>query len=310
MRHRILLACALAASALALPASASAAAKLPCRGFCEQPATALTAETRTLRADDVTIGYRTFGKGRTLVLISGFAQGMDQWDPEFLDALARHHRLVVFDSQGIGRSTMSDGKLTVARLTTDTARLITALKLKRPDVLGWSLGGMVAQQLALERPDLVRRLVLAATSGGTPASPGPTPAALALATNPDATIKDRLALLFPPAHNNASQSYFARILKRALLSTPGSTVIARQLSAMTAWLAAPDAALPRLRTIAKRVRVLVADGSRDSVLPTAGSRLIGKALPGSKTVVYPGAGHGFLFQKRDLFAPRVVRFLS
>src|SRR4051812_6830451 len=299
----------LAALVLAVPATTASAADLPCRGFCVKPATALTAETKTLRAGDVTIGYRTFGSGRTLLLIPGFAQGMDQWDPEFLDALAKRHRVVVFDGQGVGRSTQSDDDLTVARMMTDTARLITGLKLKRPDVLGWSLGGMVAQELAIQRPDLVRRLVLAATSPGTPRATPPTQEALAIATKPDTTAEGRLPLLFPAARNNVRQSYFGRILKRPAIAVPATSVIARQLSAMTAYLADPKAALPRLGKLSKRTRVLVADGSQDIVLPQANSRLIAKAVKGSQLVVYPGAGHGFLFSERARFAPRVLRFL-
>jgi pimeloyl-ACP methyl ester carboxylesterase len=234
---------------------------------------------------------------------------MDQWDPEFLDALAKRHRLVVFDPRGVGRSTDTPDDLTVAAMMADAARLITTLRLARPDVLGWSIGGMVAQQLALDRPDLVRRLVLAATSPGTARAAGPTAKALSVATKPGATLAERLALLFPPAHNNVRESYLGRILKRPSIAVPSTTVIARQLSAMTTWMAGETAALPRLGILAKRARVLVAGGAGDIVLPPVNARLIARALPRAEVVVYARAGHGFLFQERARFAPRVLRFL-
>ena len=121
----------------------------------------------------------------------------------------------MFDPQGIGRTTETDGELTVQGLMADTARLITALKLQRPDILGHSLGGMVAQELALRRPDLVRRVVLAATSPGTPRSTPPTAKALSLATDPATTVRQRqLGLLFPPQRTTAPTSYYARLLQR------------------------------------------------------------------------------------------------
>ena len=103
---------------------------------------------------------------------------MDAWSPKFVDALARHHRVITFDNEGIGASTLGPGTLSIRRMGDDTASLIRALRLGRPDVLGWSMGGMIAQAFARRHPTQVRRLVLCATSPGDGGATGPTPDAL------------------------------------------------------------------------------------------------------------------------------------
>src|SRR3954469_18683978 len=122
------------------------------------------APVKTVSAGQGKIGYRSVGSGPPLVLIMGLSGTMNAWEPAFVDALAAHHRVIVFDNEGIGRSTLGPGTLTVRRMARDTASLIRALRLGKVDVLGWSMGGMIAQSLAHDRPELVRRLVLCATA--------------------------------------------------------------------------------------------------------------------------------------------------
>lgn len=114
------------------------------------------------------VGYRSVGSGPPLVLVMGFGSSMEDWDPTFVDDLARTRRVVVFDNAGIGKSTaLASKKLTISGMADQTSALIDALGLGTPDVLGWSMGGMVAQALAVRHPDQVRRLVLSATQPGT-----------------------------------------------------------------------------------------------------------------------------------------------
>ena len=117
------------------------------------------------------VGYRVVGSGPPLVLIMGYGGTMEVWDPRLVHALARHNRVVMFDNAGVGRTQPLPGELT-ATLTIDamadqTSALIDTLGLGRPDVLGWSMGGMIAQALAVLHPAQVRRLVLCATYPGT-----------------------------------------------------------------------------------------------------------------------------------------------
>ena len=113
-----------------------------------------------------TVGYRIVGSGTPLVMIMGYPLTMEYWNPRFVDALARHYRVVIFDNAGIGDTQRLPGPLTIDAMARQTGALIDALHLSRPAVLGWSMGGMIAQALAVLDPSQVSRLVLGATFPG------------------------------------------------------------------------------------------------------------------------------------------------
>jgi pimeloyl-ACP methyl ester carboxylesterase len=114
-----------------------------------------------------TVGYRVVGTGPPLILITGYTATMEAWDPWFVGALAEHYRVVIFDNAGVGRTQTLPAPLTVDAMANQTSALIDALGLERPDVLGWSMGGTIAQALAVLHPAQVRSLVLCATFPGT-----------------------------------------------------------------------------------------------------------------------------------------------
>ena len=180
---------------LALALSAPAAAATP--SIVNVPA-------KTVKAGQGRIGYRSVGTGRPLVMIMGLSGTMDAWAPAFVDELAKHRRVIVFDNEGIRKTTLGKGTLSIRRMGDDTASLIRALKLKRPDVLGWSMGGMIAQSLARRHPELVRRLVLCATAPGDRHATGPSgPGMLDALANPEANPAALLGLIFPPGQDAA-----------------------------------------------------------------------------------------------------------
>ncbi len=141
-RHLIAL-CA-ACSALALLLSATSALAAP---------NAVTAPVLTVRVPWGRIGYRVLGHGRPLVLLTGYSDTIDGWAPRFLDVLARHHRVFAVDNEGVGETTLRPGGMSIGRMAGDTADFISALKLRRPDVLGWSMGGDIAPALAVRHRD-------------------------------------------------------------------------------------------------------------------------------------------------------------
>jgi pimeloyl-ACP methyl ester carboxylesterase len=112
------------------------------------------APTRTARLGEQKFGYRSIGTGRPVVFVMGLSGTIDAWPPSFLDAVAaKGHRVLVFDNEGAGRSTLRPGTLTIRRMGQDTARFIRVLHLRRPDVVGWSMGGMIAQSFAIKPPE-------------------------------------------------------------------------------------------------------------------------------------------------------------
>ncbi len=290
---RFVLALALAL-VLAVPATAAARTSI-----AQTP-------TRTVTAGQGKIGYRSVGHGPAVVLVMGLSGTMNAWEPAFVDALAAHHRVITFDNEGIGASTLGKTPLTIRRMARDTASLIRALHLGRADVLGWSMGGMIAQSLAHDSPKLVRRLVLCATAPGDGRATLPSLDVVAQLGGTNVTAL--LGLLFPPGQDAATQAFVGGLLsyKDGTIQAPAD-VTRQQLDASTTWLLGED---PSGRPLSRlKLPVLVGGGALDQLLPVANDRHLAAAIPGARLRVYGRAAHGFLFQERARFEPALIRFL-
>ena len=271
-------------------------------------ATAVDAPTKVVRVGKQKVGYRTFGSGRPLVMIMGLGGTMGSWDPTFLDALAAGgHRIVLLDNEGVGRTTALKGQLTIRRMGDTTAAFIKRLKLKRPDVAGWSMGGMIAQSLAVRHPKSVRRLVLMATAPGDGKGAAPTPEALKALSSLDPAAA--LGLLFPADQTAARDAYVANILLRKPFEgvAPAAQAL-KQTSASGAWLISQD---PDGRRVAKlTLPTLIGGGELDPLLPVANQRHLHDMIKGSQLITYPDASHGFLFQHQADWVPALLQFLT
>jgi pimeloyl-ACP methyl ester carboxylesterase len=264
----------------------------------------LDAPTCVAHTTDGDIGYREVGHGSPLVLIMGLGGSMDDWAPAFVDGLAAQHTVVVFDNAGVGRTSVLPAPLTVSAMADQTSALISALRLHRPSVLGWSLGGMVAQALAVRHPGQVHRLVLAATQAGTGASL-PIPAAAAAALNsPDPAVV--LSVLFPADQLSAARAYALAISHYPGFYQAPAAVRAAQNAALQQWMTGEDPSGTRVRRI--HVPVLVADGASDALDPAPNTAILAHSLHRARTILYPDAGHAFLFQDASAFVPAVERF--
>ena len=124
-------------------------------------------ETKMVHVDDIDIAYKTFGEGDPLLMIMGSSGTMDLWPPELLSELASHNQVIIFDNRGMGKTTASDKEFTMELFANDTAGLLDALNISRAHVLGWSMGTFIAQELVLNYPDKVDKVILyAADCGG------------------------------------------------------------------------------------------------------------------------------------------------
>jgi pimeloyl-ACP methyl ester carboxylesterase len=246
------------------------------------------------------IGYRVVGSGPPLVLIMGYAWTMEGWDPRLVHVLARHNRVVMFDNSGIGRTQPLPGELTatltINAMADQTSALIDTLGLGRPDVLGWSMGGMIAQALAILHPAQVRRLVLCATYPGTGAAVAPSQAALRAGSD------------FPANQASAFDAFKAAISEYPV--APAAPIAAKtaQSVAVTDWWAGTDAAGRKIASIS--VPALITDGTDDRLDPVANDHTLARLIPGARLVLYPDAGHGFLFQEPTRFASLIESFLT
>ena len=271
-----------------------------------QPADILSAPTLVVRTADGDVGYREVGHGSPLLLVTGVGASMDDWTPAFVDALAAHHTVVVFDNAGVGLTSALPSPLTVPAMADQTSALISALRLHRPTVLGWSLGGMVAQALAVRHPGQVGRLVLAATQSGTGAAL-PIPAAAGAALNsPDPAVV--LSVLFPADQLAAARAYAVAITQYPGFYQAPTAVRTAQEAAVQQWMTGADPAGTRPGRI--RVPVLVADGSSDALDPAPNATILARTLRQARVLLYPDAGHAFLFQDQADFTTAIDHFTS
>jgi pimeloyl-ACP methyl ester carboxylesterase len=276
------------------------------------PFTAETTPTRFVAVGEVRFAYRTLGIGAPLVLLQRFRGTMDDWDPALLTLLASQRRVIVFDNTGVGATSGATPASTRA-MADDAARFLQALDIQQADVVGWSMGGMVAQCLALQHPSLVRRLILAATAG--PAIPGTirmSAEATRVATKLINTPDDLLYLFFPstPEGIAAGKASLQRIAQRRQPIDPpvAQQSWAAQGAANARFITGAEIEYTQLRSITQPT--LVATGDNDVMLPAIDSELLAEVIPNATLCVYPGSGHGFLFQDHEEFGHRILDFLA
>jgi pimeloyl-ACP methyl ester carboxylesterase len=245
------------------------------------------------------VGYRVVGTGPPLVLIMGYAGTMEVWDPRLVHVLARRNRVVMFDNAGIGRTQPLPGErtaaLTIDAMANQTSALIGRLGLGRPDVLGWSMGGMIAQALAVLHPAQVRRLILCATYPGT-GTVVPSQAAI------------QSGSLFPANQASAYNAFTAAISEYPAAPAVAAATKTAQAGAVTKWWDGTDPAGRKTARIS--VPTLIADGTNDQLDPAANDHTLARLIPSSRLVLYPDAGHGFLFQDGTRFASLTQAFLT
>lgn len=260
------------------------------------------------------IAWAEIGSGSALLLLNGTGSPMSEWDPAFLAALAESHRVIVFDYPGLAQSGPAPGRMTIENLTTWTAGLIEELGLTSTHVLGWSMGGFIAQRLAVRYPQLVNRLVLAGTNpGGKHTRFGPR-WAQEIDSDPLAGERAFLATNFPRdrAGRRAGRRFLHRI-EQAIDSGryPSNDIDHRVFAAMIRaenpwyrssrnWHELPLITHP----------TLVVDGRADVVAPPVNSRRIARQIPGARLHLYARAGHAFLFQDPRPVGQDVSHFLS
>lgn len=251
------------------------------------------------------VGYRVLGSGPPLVMIMGYGGTMEAWDPRFVDALSQHHRVVIFDNAGVGDTAPLPTPLTVDAMASQTSALIDTLGLHRPDVLGWSMGGMIAQALAVEHPSQVGRLVLCATFPGV-GTVKPSQAAIDDLKSTNSTKV--MSVLFPSDQSAAKESFGIATGDYPPSSPAPKAAGSAQKHAVDAWFDGLDDAGRQTSRIA--VPTLIADGTVDRLDPVSNDHVLASLIAKSKLVLYPDAGHAFLFQEEGTFVPVVESFLS
>lgn len=259
-------------------------------------------------------GYRQFGarEGVPLVLLHRYRGTLDDWDPKLLDLLSAERHVIAFDNVGVGYST-GDAPDNVAAMADGVVDFLDALGLERVDVLGWSMGGFVAQLVALNYPSRVRRVVVAGSGPGEPSiRPPEDPRSLAIRPKPEPTPEEGLYLFYPDDEEGrrvgaeASSRFYHH--ESGIVKTTKESSWRKQAIAIDSWNAGENSAWNRLEDLV--APTLVANGSKDIMEDTVQSYEMARKLPNAVTAIFSRSGHAFLFQYPDLFSRLTLDFLQ
>ena len=276
----------------------------------------ITAPTQFIQTNLEKYAYRRFGKGAGLPLLclQHFTGTLDNWDPAVTDPLASGREMILFESAGLGRST-GEVPENMSGMAAHALAFVDALGLKRVDILGYSLGGMVGQQIAVERPSLVRKMLLVATApeGGEDIMHMEKPELRKITEDPNLPGLEKLVrLFFAPSESSqaAGEAFADRLAERQQDREPlaGANVATAQITAFRAW---EHFSGERFATLGKITQpCLVVNGVFDNMIPVRNSYMLSEHLPNAMLLTYPDAGHGSLFQFHKSFVRQTSLFLD
>ena len=282
----------------------------------EQNASNTTAPTQFLQASNETYAYRRFGSGPGLPLLclQHFTGTLDNWDPAVTDPLASGREVILFESAGLGRST---GKVpdTIAGMAKHAFAFLDGLGLKSCDVLGFSLGGMVAQQMAQDRPSIFRRMILVGTAprGGEDIMHLDKPSLAKYLGDPKLQGYAVLQkIFFAPTElsQKAGAAFIERLTQRTEDREPtsGPAVAQAQMAAFRDWEKFTGQRFANLKSI--QHPTLVVNGIYDEMIPVQNSYWLSANLPNAVLLTYPDSGHGSFFQFHESFTRQAAAFLA
>ena len=269
--------------------------------------------TQFIHAGGINFAYREYGQqngGTPVIFLNHLAAVLDNWDPRIIDGIAAKHHVVVFDNRGVGASTGEPAK-SIEQMADDAITFIQAKGFKQVDLFGFSMGGMISQEIVLKQPKLIRKMILSGTgpAGGTGIS------TVGRVSNWDlvrgmATHQDPKVYLFFTRTDNgkaAAKAFVQRINERTENRDKEITISAyrAQLKALKKWGNKKPADLSIIQQ-----PVLVANGDHDRMVPTVNTYDLAKRLPNSALIIYPDAGHGGIFQFHDDFVKQSLTFLA
>ena len=273
-------------------------------------------EIKYAEVNDVKLAYYIRGEGEPLLLINGFMSTMSMWDPIMVEELAKTHQLILFDNRGVGMSTdTKENNTTIPQMADDAAALIKALGFEKANVLSWSMGARIGQQLLIRHPDVVDKMILCAANPGGKYQDAAAPDVESKLNNPDLPKIEKISLTFTDdaAGQQAAKDAVAR-LKAAIASgafpddfdTSKETIVRQDRARTTLW-KADNSNFEDLKNV--KVPVLVTDGRDDVIDPPKNSLMIANQIPFAWLAFFKG-GHAFVFQSSKQLAATVNAFLQ
>ena len=262
-----------------------------------------------VKVEDAEFAYAIAGKGYPLLLIMGFAGLGDYWGWNFINLMAKHFKVIVFDNRGLGGSTRGDKAFSIRRFSEDTAGLLQALKIEKAHVMGWSMGSFIAQELALHHPSSVNRLILYSGSCGGLHAVFPSPSILKdmfdLSRSPRELTQRALEMMLPEKWLEEHPSFREGFLAQPIsVYRDNPQVLKEQARAILTW----EGTYGRLEDIHHKTLLLT--GREDLMVPPENSEILAEHIPDSWIEVIDGGGHGMIYQFPEKIASLVMDFLG
>jgi len=273
-------------------------------------------EIKYAQVGDVKLAYYMRGKGDPLLLINGFMSTMSLWDSVMVEELAKEHQVILFDNRGVGLSTdTTENNTTIPQMADDAAGLIKALGLQKANVLAWSMGARIGQQLLIRHPEVVDKAVLCSANPGGKYEDAAAPDVEGRLNNPDLPKMETLALCFTDdeAGKQAAKDAVARLKAAVSAGTfpddfdTSKETVERQDRARTTLWKADNSNFEDLKNV--KLPVLVADGRDDAIDPPTNSLMIANQIPFAWLAYFEG-GHAFVFQSSKQLSDTVNAFLQ
>jgi pimeloyl-ACP methyl ester carboxylesterase len=277
---------------------------------------AFKAEVKTVQVGDVKLAYYIRGQGKPLLMINGYISSMSLWDPALLDELAKHHQLILFDNRGVGLSTdTKKNNTTIPQMADDAAGLIKKLGYEKVNILAWSMGARIGQQLLIRHPNLVKKAILCSANPGGKHEDKTAKNVENKLNSPNIPDMEKIGLVFTNNEQGklAAKNCLARLKAAVAAGTiPNDFAVSketlmRQNRARTILWSSDNENFNALRNI--KNSVLLADGRYDIIDVPKNSLIIANQIPYSWLAFLPG-GHAFLFQEYKQFADLVDVFLE
>ena len=265
---------------------------------------------KKIHVGDIDIAYKVFGKGDPILLISGSGQVMDAWDHTILRDLSSNHTVIIFDNRGVGNTTAGTRPFSIIQFANDTIGLLDALKIQKADVLGFSMGTFIAQQLTVLHPEKVNRLVLYGASCGGKDNIPQSPEVVKILSNVvnNNTMQDQerlLSVTYPLAWIRSHPNFTIPQPKETI----SPNTLKKQFNIVEDWFATNwSGVCNQLSKIT--IPTLVITGTEDVAVPTANSLIIVQKIPGAWLVQIKGAGHGLMYQYPEKLSIVLQTFLT
>ncbi len=263
-------------------------------------------EVKYLEITKAKIAYKIYGCGDPLIMCIGYASNMDLWSTKAIEILQKKYQLIVFDYRGMGFSTNTDTSFTIGTLADDVSELLNQLNISKTHVLGWSMGGYVAQMFAIKHPEKVNKLVLYATNCGDTITVNPSQDIIDILSNPSSTPLELLSTLFPDdwlANHSEPWKFLPDAKEPYNVETIGL-----QYYAVQNWLSPGGGSAGHLTQL--KMPVLLICGNQDKVVPNINSSILADSIHSSSIIKVQDSGHGMMYQMPETFANYVLIFLA